>query len=172
MKIHLRIPYNLYRIAIDDLERPHKFASERVGLFYGRSGSISEHDSLVLISEYAPIYDNDYIDDAYVGARINSKAINKVMQHIYESNECAFHVHLHSWKGVAIFSRTDCIEQKKLVQAFSNVAPSCSHGQILFTYNSCSALVLPPNKNKLIPIDSITIVGSHYKMFKGGTHAQ
>lgn len=171
MKIHLRIPRNIYNVAIADIERPHAFAAERIGFFYGRIGTVSKNELLVLIFEYSAVPDEGYVEDKYSGARINSATIRNAMQKAL-SNKCGvFHIHLHAWKGRAAFSSTDRKEQGKLIQSFNNAMPQQVHGQIVFTLDNFAGLALIPNNKRPFSITDMSIVGAPYGYFKGGWYA-
>jgi hypothetical protein len=171
MKINLRIPRNLYNQALSDIARPHSFAAERIGFFYGRIGTISDNEFLVLISSYGAVPDECYIEDAYCGARINSTAIRNAMQKALSQKCGVFHVHLHAWNGRASFSTTDRKDQGKLIQSFKNAMPQQAHGQIVFTYNNYAGLVLLPDIERTAPITGLSIVGTPLGYSKGRWYA-
>ena len=70
MKATLRITRVLLADIQRDLERPHDFASERVGFVFCRFGSTGAAGLVVLAHEYMPVADDHYIDDARFGALI------------------------------------------------------------------------------------------------------
>lgn len=55
------------------------------------------------------MHDEDYIDDEYVGVKINANAIRNAMQYCLDNNKGGFHVHLHEHKGKPVPSKTDSI---------------------------------------------------------------
>jgi hypothetical protein len=160
MTIRLRIPRFLCERMRTDLVRPHAFAAERIGFARAVTGTISD-GSLVLLKSYWPVPDDQYIDDRYVGARINATAIRIAMQDILSGGGChgLFHVHMHPRKGRTGMSKTDLAEIPKLIQSFRNVGLKAAHGLLILTPDHAFSLALLPDNDRLVQAGKITVVG-------------
>lgn len=159
MKTSVRIPRPLYEEIRTDLQRPHTLAFERIGFVSASTGNDGGDHQLIMLHDYQPVLDSDYIADKDVGARINSNAIRRAMQRILDTGKGLFHVHLHPHKGSPKFSRTDLREQPRLLHGFQNVGPTFIHGLLLLSYDSCAASALFPGQSNLQTVASISLVG-------------
>jgi hypothetical protein len=164
----LKISKTVFNTIITDLQRPHKFAYERVGFLYVKTGSIENQIQQILATTYVPIPDDNYIMDSKVGAKINSTAIRNVMQRILTTGEGALHVHMHDNVGVPRFSRVDRESLVTLIPSFQSCNTKTAHGALLLSRNLSTALVWLPNKKEPIFVDNITIVG--YPLELGGRY--
>src|SRR4051812_1604321 len=99
-----RITTDLLAALRADLRRPHAFAAERVAFVFGRQ-ALTPSGPLVILVSFLPVDDNDYEDDASVGARIGAAAINKGLRRAAALQVAAFHVHAHEHRGRPWFSR-------------------------------------------------------------------
>jgi len=158
MRARVRIPATLYAAALADLKRPHAFAAERVGFMSARVGNRSGDPMLVLATGYEPVADDHYIEDDYVGARINADAIRANMQRILDTGEGSFHVHLHPHRGAPQLSRTDRREIPRLVKSFRPVGPGAAHGIIVLSEDRALGVVWGPGEPEPIEADEITVV--------------
>lgn len=140
--VTIRIAKDLFESIVVDLQRNHEFASERIGFVIGRTKVLSDKESLVCISEYVPVKDDNYIEDYSVGARINSDAIREAMQLAIDRKCSIFHVHKHLGVGTPSFSSTDMDEIPNVVKAFVNVNSNVVHGALLFSDDTANAFVL------------------------------
>jgi len=158
--IQLRIPRQLCQHMREDLVRPHAFAAERVG-FARTAFSTTPDGSLLLLKSYWPVPDDQYVDDAWVGARINSSAIRAAMQDVLSGGGAhgLFHVHLHARRGRTALSKTDAAEIPKLIMSFRSVGPKAPHGLLVLTPDHALAFALMPGTDKLLQIGNISIVG-------------
>lgn len=142
MPIVIHLPRDLYVGVLVDLRRSHAHAAERIGFLYGRltQGEVS----LIVMTRYVPIPDDQYVVDDTVGARINGDAIRAAMQGVLDTGYGVFHTHLHEWPGTPSFSRTDNEEMPKLIPAFRAVAPNQATGLFLLSPDSAIADVWLP----------------------------
>lgn len=143
-----------------DLLRLHPFAAERVGFARATLGTVDD-GALVLLKSYWPVPDDQYVDDPYVGARINRAAIRNALQDVLNggSNHGLFHVHMHLLNGRTGLSATDSDEIPKLVQSFRNVSMKAVHGLLILTPDHAHSLVLLPATEKLLQVDKLSVVG-------------
>jgi hypothetical protein len=142
MPITIQIPLGLYQGVLADLRRKHAHAAERIGFVYGRL--VPGGDSVVMMTRYMPIPDEQYVVDYTVGARINGDAIRAAMQGVLDSGYGVFHIHLHEWPGIPSFSRTDDAELPRLIPAFRAVGPTQATGLFLLSPDSAIADVWLP----------------------------
>jgi len=160
MTVRLRIPRLLCEDMRADLVRPHAFAGERVGFARAALGTV--HDgALVLLKSYWPVPDNQYVDDPYVGARINGTAIRDAMQDVLDGGGAhgLFHIHMHPFKGSTGMSKTDAAEIPKLVQSFRNVGAKVAHGLLILTPDHAFSLALLPGVDRFQQVSKVTMVG-------------
>ena len=141
-----------------DLARPHSYAAERVGFLSVRQvrlGAII----LLLATAYYPVPDEQYIDDPYSGARINSEAIRGAMQLALDTGEGIFHIHPHLGSNTPRFSSMDRRETPPIIKSLQVVSPESTHGMIVINNKKLSGLVQTPNEDTLIPINKTVVVG-------------
>lgn len=165
MKIQVRIPRELYEGISKDLRRPHPFAAERIGFAFGREARIDSANLIVALALYVPVADEQYIDDEFVGARIDAAAIRQAMQHVLGSGDCAFHVHMHGFSGRPRFSDTDLKGLGRLIPSFHAVGPSTAHGALLINDERCMAEVWLPRVTAGHRASSVSIVGYPFEKF-------
>lgn len=167
MKIHLKLTRKLYDSMISDLERTHEFAFERVGFAYAKTAILrngSNHETMLILHDYVPTDDVDYIRDSYVGAKINSDAIRKAMQRILDKNEGCFHVHMHPFGGKLGLSVTDKKGITPLIQSFKFVNQSSGHGILLLGINNLLSYVWFPGTDNPALVSKISIIGYPMKI--------
>ena len=159
-KVHIKIPKVLLDTIKIDLERHHAYAFERVGFCYGTSTKINAFEWVVIINNYMPVRDENYIKTNEVGARINSKAINEAFQYAFTNKHGLFHIHTHNFKtGLPQFGTDDLESGNELMLSFQNYVTEQLHGIIVLSKNSINAKVLLPAKNNLEKVDQISIIG-------------
>jgi hypothetical protein len=159
MNVIVRIPRSIYEMARTDLAREHAFAAERIGFLSGKTGDANEEGLIILLNRYLSIPDEDYIDDPCFGARIDSTAIRRAMQHVLDTGDSMFHLHVHEHSGKPGFSRMDHAEIPRLVESFRAVGPTAPHGMMLFSRDSAHAEVLPPGHGQFSTASKVAIVG-------------
>jgi hypothetical protein len=158
MSFAVRILRGVFERALDDVRRPHAFALERVGFFFGRVAP-SKSNTLVLLNDYTPVQDAEYIPDDRVGARINSTAIRTALQRALTTSEAVFHFHVHSGHGLPGLSRTDASELGRLMPSFGNVAPAAVHGAIIANVDCAGAWLWPERGLQPERATSVSVVG-------------
>ena len=94
MKATLKIRGPLLDEIRRDLARPHAFAHERVG-FLTAGAAATPDGILMLVRGYRPVEDDDYEEDARVGAKIGSNAMRKAAQSAYRPAAVLLHIHTH-----------------------------------------------------------------------------
>jgi hypothetical protein len=151
-----RLPRQLYNSIQKDLSCPHSFAYERVGFIFCKEAG----DGKVLIAtHYDPVDNEDYIEDDYVGAKINSTAIRKAMQRSLNTGEAIFHVHAHDCFGLPSFSEVDQKSLSEMVPSFQKINPNIPHGAVLFSADACIVAVWPKGKHDPSFCEYVSVVG-------------
>ena len=156
--VTIRIAGSLYEKLKSDLNRPHRHAYERVGFALSRMKFLNDESVLIVIYDYNPVADEDYVRDRSVGARINSSSIRIAMKQSYFSNSGCFHVHSHYGTGIPGFSSVDLAELPKIAKDFRNVAPENAHGLLLLNENSVSAHVWLPGEEEPVTNCRISVI--------------
>lgn len=168
--IKIKLMGSLYAEILQDLERAHPFAAERIGFVIGRMGAIAD-GHLILLTRYHAIPDHEYLEDHKVGARIGSEAITWGMQAAYQGRskrEGVFHVHLHECRGQTGMSATDRREIPPMVCGFQSVGRDAAHGIIILSVNHGSAWVSLPGYEESIKAASIAVIGNPIGVFEQG----
>ena len=160
MKATFRIWSDLLGNIYTDLRQPHAFAGERVGFLTCRVGRLLGDDFVILAQQWHAVADEDYVDDASVGAMIGAAAFRKILQYGYNNPVSVFHVHLHEHNGIPRFSRTDERETSRFVPDFWNVRPDFPHGALVLSQNSIAGKCWYPLKCRPFPISEFRIVGA------------
>jgi hypothetical protein len=158
-----RAPANLLRDVRADLQRPHRFAAERVGFLLCRAGQLGSDGLVVLAADYHAVEDDDYLDDPRVGAMMGPAAIRKAMQRAYHGGAQdigLFHVHMHEHRGLPGFSRVDLTEYMKFVPDFFNAVPLMPHGAIVLSHDLAIGLCWSKRESKPVRIDRFVSVGA------------
>jgi hypothetical protein len=169
VRIEVKVVGPLYREILRDLARPHSFAAERVGFVFGRIGSLASRGKVILLTRYHSIPDNQYIDDATVGARIGSEALIWATQAVYHgrsAREGIFHIHLHGHRGETSMSSVDSREIRRLMPGFQSVGANAAHGIIILSMDHGSSWVLLPTSKELVRADAVTVIGTPIGIFE------
>jgi len=159
MKVMFKITRQLWCDVKAKLDRPHPFASERVGFLLCRAGLLEEGGVILLAHSLHEVADDDYLDDPSVGATMGSHAIRKALQVSHNQQAAMFHVHLHSHSGRPRFSRVDSTETASFVPDFWNVQPDLPHGAIIFSDDSACGRCWIPNRHDPEDISQFAVVG-------------
>lgn len=159
MRVTFKITRQLFSALVADLLRPHAFAAERVGWLRSRVGNDASGGVLLLAYDYHPVADEDYVNDASVGAMMGSAAIRKALQLALNDNVCMVHVHLHDHRGRPRFSRTDAREAAKFVPDLWHVRPELPHSAIVFSRDSVYGRCWYPG-GRVFEITDAVIVGA------------
>jgi hypothetical protein len=165
MTVEFKILSSLVQQVREDLARPHVYAAERVGFIHCRVAG-SKSGLIVLAEHYHPIADEDYLDDATVGAMMGPDAIRKALQFAYQNKVAMFHVHMHGHRGHPWFSSTDLRENAKFVPDFWNVRPEFPHGALVLSRDSLAGLCWMPTQRKPVKVSKFTIVGAPVRFVK------
>lgn len=116
-----------------DLRRPHPFAFERVGFLVCHTADLPDSGLLLLVSDYIPVRDEDYIDDPRYGATISADGFEAAWRLAFGSPVSIFHVHMHEHKGIPRFSAVDNEESANFVPDFLKVRPTMPHGALVLS---------------------------------------
>ena len=157
--IIIRIPAQLQVEMLADLQREHVFAGERVGFLHARSKWLNSETVLIIATSFQSVSDEDYIEDASVGAKIGSNAIRAAMQLALDNNTGCFHVHLHDHAGAPTPSHTDQNGLPGVVESLSNVAAGQATGYLILSKDGFYSAVNLPTYSGLQSADLITVVG-------------
>jgi hypothetical protein len=136
MNIVLRMLRPLLQQIHEDLSRPHPFAAERVGFLTSGVASLAEPGLLLLGENWHPVADEDYLQDAKVGACIGGGAFRKIFQIAYRQPIAILHVHRHDHRGKPGFSFTDERSMREFVPGFFNACRSRPHGALVLSHDS------------------------------------
>lgn len=169
MKIKIRIPKGLLIKTKNSLKQSHAHAAERVGFLFGKL--VAGTPPIILMTEYLPVDDDNYIRDKGVGAKINAAAIRAAMQKGLSDSLGIFHVHMHEW-GMAAFSGLDLRESARLIPGFQAASPQQAHGAIVLTENGIASMVWLPGQRKPAATGRISIIGWPFSLFSWGTHGR
>lgn len=167
MNVHVRMTRKLYDEIKADLSRPHEFASERIGFISAKLGGRDSQTKFVLLSSYHPVVDSHYIEDDYVGARINASAIREAMQWVLDTGDGCYHVHMHPHLGSPRLSFTDEKEIPPIVSSLRVVGKHASHGIIVLSRNNATGYVWLPNNSKSIIAETVSIIGYPTWVWRG-----
>lgn len=162
-KLRFKINKAIHLQMLEDLQREHPFAYERVGFLFTTSKKLQDNTVIILAKEFIPVDDIHYIEDNNVGAKINSNAIRKAMQRIMENNEGCFHVHLHNHMGVPSPSFTDNKSLPDVVESFANISQNQANGILILSKNSFYASIKLDNEKHFKKPEIISSVGYPFK---------
>lgn len=158
MRIHLKIPRQIYQKMMTDLGRPHAFAFERIGFCRVKIGNRGGATQFVFITDYWPVPDDQYIRDDFAGARINNIAIRAALQSSLSTGDGMLHVHMHDFPGVPNFSPMDLDEIPRIIKSLTFVNADMPHGMLVLGPEMATANIIMPGAN-LRYIDRISVVG-------------
>jgi hypothetical protein len=151
----IRLAGPLYECAKADLARPHPFAAERVGFLFTRIGTGSQGTTLLFPVDYISLRDDQYVDenDPLIGAAIAGDAIRSAMQHVLNTEMGALHVHMHAHhRGQPYFSSIDWHDLPGIVQSLQNANPQLIHGALLFSQDTVTGALWPPEQDMCKPL--------------------
>lgn len=164
MKVLFRATEPFMTMVRRDLQRPHRFAHERIGFISVRAAAGAAH--LVLLAEgYYPVADEDYVDDPRVGARIGQEALRKALNLALLSPVGMFHVHMHLLPARLWFSRLDLAEQLSFVPDFFKVRPDLPHGALVLSPQSMAGRAWR-NGRDVQPIAEFNTVGAQLDLIR------
>jgi hypothetical protein len=157
--ITLRMPERLHQQMIEDLQRPHEYAFERVGFLYTKSKWLDNKTLLIIATSYEAVAEEDYLEDDSVGAKIGANAIQKAQQTLFDQKGGCFHVHLHDHPGKPLPSGTDCDSLPGVVQSLTNISKGQATGYLILSENSFFTAIRFPEYAGLQEADLVTVVG-------------
>ena len=164
MNILLKITAGLLASVRADLERPHRFAFERVGFL--TAGAARVQDGFLLVCRsYHPIADEDYERSNSVGAQIGSSAMRKGIEAAYENSSSLIHIHTHGGVGDPEFSGVDLRSALGFVPGFFNALPRMPHGLVVLSDDSARGLLWTGRNNEPHNINGFVQVGSAVQKF-------
>jgi hypothetical protein len=169
MRVVLKLVDQLLQQVRHDLARPHEFAAERVGFLVCRAAGLVSEGVLLLAHGYRMVEDEDYVDDASVGAMMGPNAIRKALEFALNNKVGMFHVHVHEHIGRPRFSRVDFRESAKFVPDFWNVRPEMPHGALVASKDSLFGLCWYPGMSAPIEIGEFAMVGSPMIFVRNGS---
>jgi hypothetical protein len=158
MRVIFKITAQLFEETKTLLERPHRFAYERVAFLRCRVGLI-DRGIVILSHSRHDVEDDDYVDDQSVGAMMGPGAIRKALQSAYNEQASMFHVHLHSHRGRPHFSHVDERESARFVPDFWNVQPDLPHGAVVLSDDSACGKCWIPGSAIPVEIAQFSVVG-------------
>lgn len=161
MNITIRIQTDLLKEIRKDLRRPHPYAWERVG-FVAAAATSTPSSLILLVHNYQPVADDDYIVSDDVGAAIGSEAFRKAAQLAYRSKSALIHIHAHHGSGRPRFSEVDMNSGHYFVPSFFATVPRMPQGMIVLSDNSADGLIWLAEDRIPLPIHTFTQVGNGY----------
>ena len=130
----VKIPRKLLLPALDDLERAHPFAGERLGFFSFRQ-SMHDRSPILLCYDYHPIPDDHYVRDSTCGGRIGGDAIRAAMGRAHREQSGQLWIHTHGRRGNPMGSSQDKLDGPKVAQSVMNAQPKALHGWAVISEN-------------------------------------
>lgn len=158
-EIRFKIPAEIRSGMLEDLNQPHPWAFERVGFLFTKSKHLKDGTTIILATHYRPADDERYIRDVSVGARIDSTAIRKCMQEIFEEDCGCFHVHLHDHKGRPGPSTTDLEGLPGVAQSFANISKDQLTGYLILSNDSFFAQVWDKEAKSFSAASLVSVIG-------------
>jgi hypothetical protein len=168
MNARLKLTGRLHDTIVKDLVRPHPFALERVGFVSGRVGSGLDGTSVVLLTHYHAVADDQYIDDPKVGARIGPEAMTWSMQaahHGRARREGIFHIHLHEHCGPTGMSAVDEREIPRMIPGLRAVSESSPHGIIILSRDHGVSWIWLPGCPTAVKANQVSVIGAPIAVF-------
>lgn len=167
MKAYVKITARLLADIRQDLERPHAFAYERVGFMTAGVTTDGNGRLFVLVRDYHPVADGDYVRNPRAGASIGAEAMRKGLQLAYKGRGALLHIHTHGSRGRPAFSGIDLESAAEFVPGFFNVVPQVPHGLIVLSDNSARGLIWMSAGKKPTYVEEFIQVGAPYVRFGG-----
>lgn len=144
MTVTIRLLGSILDTVRRDFARRHPFAAERVGFLYSRIGNAGGSELLSIPFEYAPIGDDEYIDDPRFGATFGASVHRRNLQRALQDKLGVIHVHQHHHAGTPGFSTVDLETIHAAIPSLKAVSPTEVHGAILLSNDRLNALLWLP----------------------------
>lgn len=133
MRIAVKMRGHMLARVKTDLRRRHAFAAERVGFLVCKAAALPDSGVVLLVSDYLPVPDDQYIYDPQYGATISADGFGAAWQLAFSHSVSILHVHLHEHVGIPVFSSVDYEESAKFVPDFLKVRATMPHGAIVLS---------------------------------------
>lgn len=163
MKIDFKISDFMLARVHADLDRPHPFASERVGFITCGIGALPKSGAVLLAAAYHPVADEHYEDDSSVGAMIGSAAFRGIMQTVYTNPACVVHVHRHNHVGMPKPGKLDKSEMSRFMPDFLHVRPERPHAALILSFDSMWAAAWVPGSPDPVLVSDFAIIGNRIR---------
>jgi hypothetical protein len=163
--IRYKMTENILNEIQNDLQRPHKFAHERVG-FVGAGLALHGSDCTAIAHTYIPVEDDDYLNDPSVGAMMGPDAMFKAMAWGHKEQVALFHIHEHHGSGIPRFSDVDIRESDKFVPDFFKVRPQRPHGAIVLSKTHAYGRLWLTPESKARTIDEFHVIGAQCRKWR------
>jgi hypothetical protein len=132
-------------------------------------GLLADESTLIILTRYQSIPDDQYVEDPSVGARIGNKALTWAMQALYfgrTTSEGIFHIHMHQHKDETRMSWIDSRDTPKLIPGFQSVSNEAAHGIIILSLNHGSGWVWLPARKEPFTADTMSVIGAPVSIFE------
>jgi len=170
--MEIRLTTTLYNEIMEDLQRTHPYAFERIGFVMGRMGTLDGEVRAILLTRYLPVPDGHYLEDPSVGARLGPEAMTAAMQAVYHgraTKEGIFHIHLHLRRGEPGMSATDRAEIPALIPGFQAMGREAAHGIIILSPDHGTGWVWTPCSGEPVHAETLSVIGAPIQVFRKGT---
>jgi hypothetical protein len=157
MKVTLKITRPLLEKLLNDLERPHGFAYERLGYI---SVKVAQHayGLNLLATAYHPVADGHYVPDENCGARMGGEAIRHAMERCHQTTTGQLWIHTHGRRRSTEPSRTDRHYGPRVATSLANAGVGIPCGWAVISEYSISGEVILP-KGEILELGSMSVVG-------------
>lgn len=162
MKVQIRIATSILTQMRADLARPHAYAMERVGFMVAGAAAVADRLTL-LVRDYRPVDDEDYLVTTSVGAEIGSEAFRKAVQWAYRPRATLLHVHTHHHIGLPTFSGVDVTSGSQFVPSFFATVPRMPQGMLVLSNDAATGLVWLADDHPPLAIAEFIQVGAAYR---------
>lgn len=165
MKARIKVPSAMLATIRADLARPHQFAHERVGFLTAGAALFDGNGLLLLVRDYRPVDEEDYVPDRSVGVKIGADAMRKALQAAYRPASTVLHIHTHGGLGRPHFSGVDRRSAGEFIPSFFNPVPRMPHGIVVLSDDGANGLLWIDPHQAPVPIADIISVGGSYRKY-------
>lgn len=124
--MNIKISQQLFNKVVNDLNRRHEFAYERVGYLIG-----TLEDETLTLDDWLSFDDDLYVDNNEVGARIGSNGMSLLMRTVFKTKKHFFHTHIHDFQDTPSASFVDERSWKEVNSALFDFSGKGPHGGIV-----------------------------------------